>query len=82
MATKEPPIDALIEEAEKALREMLKEVTGRVRVRADGTVPEVFSLTDKMKVIDRVIKLAAIKAKLKDDEYGSGFMQPEPDEKD
>jgi hypothetical protein len=82
MATKEPATDALIDEAERALKEMLKEVTSKVKVRADGTVPEVFSLTDKMKVIDRVIKLAAIKAKLKDDEYGSGFMQPEPDEKD
>lgn len=31
------------------------------------------SITDKTKVIDRALKLEAIKLKMSDDEWGSGF---------
>ena len=37
------------------------------------------SLTDKCKVIDRGLKYAAIKAKLEDPGYGSGFSDPSED---
>ena len=32
------------------------------------------SITDKSKVIDRALKLEAIKQKMQDDEWGSGFV--------
>ena len=35
------------------------------------------SITDKMKVIDRALKLEAIKQKMTDDGYGSGFFTGE-----
>ena len=34
---------------------------------------ETASITEKMKVVDRALKLEALKAKVSDDEYGSGF---------
>jgi hypothetical protein len=34
---------------------------------------ETASITEKMKVIDRALKLEAIRLKLSDDEWGSGF---------
>jgi hypothetical protein len=40
---------------------------------ADATA----SITEKMKVIDRALKLEAIKLKLTDDEWGSGFANDE-----
>ena len=55
---------------EKAISQMLKDVM------ADPTT----SITDRMKVIDRSIKLEALKAKISDDEWGSGFMSDEDDE--
>jgi hypothetical protein len=82
MSKKQQTTEVLIDEAEKALREMLKEVTGKIKVRDDGAPAEVFTLTDKMKVLDRVIKLAAIKAKLKDDEYGTGFYTTNDDKEE
>ena len=39
------------------------------QVMADETA----SITEKMKVVDRALKLEALKAKVSDDEYGSGF---------
>lgn len=33
------------------------------------------SLTDKMKVIDRALKLEQIKLKIIDEEYGTGFFE-------
>jgi hypothetical protein len=50
-------------ELEKALDQMLKEVM------ADSTA----SLTDKCKVIDRVINVEKIKQKISDDEWGAAF---------
>lgn len=37
------------------------------------------SLTDKMKVIDRALNLEKIKQKISDDEWGAGFLPPEPE---
>jgi len=54
-------------ELEEAISKSLKEVM------ADGTA----SITEKMKVIDRALKLEAIKLKLTDDEWGSGFATEE-----
>ena len=38
------------------------------------------SLTDKCKVIDRALNLEKIKAKINDDEWGSGFSAPEAED--
>ena len=54
-------------ELEEAISKSLKEVM------ADSTA----SVTEKMKVIDRALKLEAIKLKLTDDEWGSGFATDE-----
>jgi len=35
------------------------------------------SLTDKTKVLDRVLKLEQIKQKISDDEWGKGFFNPD-----
>jgi hypothetical protein len=38
------------------------------------------SLTDKMKVIDRSLKLEALKLKVSDDAWGSGFTDDDDDD--
>lgn len=38
------------------------------------------SLTDKMKVVDRSIKLEALRLKASDDDWGSGFFNAEDDD--
>ncbi len=48
---------------EQAISDMLK------AVMVDPTA----SITDKTKVIDRALKLEAIKLKMSDDEWGAGF---------
>ena len=48
---------------EQAISDMLK------AVMSDPTA----SITDKTKVIDRALKLEAIKLKMSDDEWGAGF---------
>lgn len=58
-------------ELDKYLSELLKEVMRKVK--ADDDPAKVPSLTDKMKVIDRVLKWEAIKGKLNDGDWGSGF---------
>ena len=50
---------------EQAISDMLK------AVMADPMA----SITDKSKVIDRALKLEAIKLKMNDDEWGSGFTE-------
>ena len=50
-------------ELEAAISKMLKEVM------IDPTA----TITDKTKVIDRALKLEAIKMKMSDDEWGAGF---------
>jgi len=57
-------------ELETAIGQMLREVM------IDSTA----SITDKTKVIDRALKLEAIKMKMSDDEWGSGFGVDEDDE--
>jgi hypothetical protein len=52
---------------EDAISKMLTEVMG------DSTA----SITDKTKVLDRALKLEAIKLKIADDEWGSGFATDE-----
>jgi hypothetical protein len=49
---------------EKAISDLLK------TTMADPTA----SLTDKAKIIDRALKLEQLKAKISDDDWGSGFM--------
>ena len=51
-------------ELETAIGEMLKMVM----------IDETASITDKMKVIDRALKLEQIRLKVSDDEWGSGFL--------
>lgn len=58
----------------KAIESMLAEVM------ADGEGKKKVSLTDKCKVIDRALKLEAIRAKLDDAGYGTGFTQPGDDD--
>ena len=57
-------------ELEKAISTMLTEV------RADSQA----TITDKTKVLDRALKLEAIKMKMQDDEWGSGFGVGDDDE--
>lgn len=66
MSKKQKGINA---DLEKALTDLLKSVM------ADPTA----SLTDKCKVIDRVINIEKIKQKISDDEWGSGFASPDED---
>ena len=68
MAKKQKGINPDLEEA---ISKMLKEVM---------TDP-MASITDKTKVIDRALKLEAIKLKMSDDEWGSGFGLDDDDEK-
>ena len=60
MAKKQKGINS---DLEQAISDMLK------AVMVDPTA----SLTDKTKVIDRALKLEAIKLKMSDDEWGAGF---------
>jgi hypothetical protein len=59
-------------ELENAIAQML------VTVMSDPMA----SITDKTKVLDRALKLEAIKLKLSDDEWGSGFGMDDEDDKD
>ena len=60
MAKKQKCINS---DLEQAISDMLK------AVMVDPTA----SITDKTKVIDRALKLEAIKLKMSDDEWGAGF---------
>lgn len=64
----------LLDETENFLK------TELIELQRKGT-PEkpAASLTDKMKVVDRILKIAAIKAKLNDSEFGAGFRDDEDD---
>ena len=57
-------------ELEKALNELLKQVM------ADPTA----TITVKMRVADRALKLEALKLKDSDAEWGAGFMDVDDDE--
>ena len=62
---KKAGIDA---ELEKAIKKLLKDVTSA----SSGA-----SLTDKMRVIDRALKLEQLKQRMTDDGFGSGFHDDE-----
>jgi hypothetical protein len=57
-------------ELEVAIAQLLRDVM------SDSTA----TITDKVKVIDRSLKLEALRAKMSDDEWGSGFMNMDDDE--
>jgi hypothetical protein len=57
-------------ELDKHLSQLLKDVMAKPLKGEEDKAP---SLTDKMKVIDRVLKWEAIKGKLNDGDWGSGF---------
>jgi len=64
MAKKEKGINAALEDAVSQLL---------TQVMSDPMA----SITDKTKVLDRALKLEAIKLKMNDDEWGSGFADEE-----
>ena len=57
-------------ELETAITDLLKQVM------ADPNA----TINDKMRVADRALKLEALKLKMSDDEWGSGFLGLEEDE--
>jgi hypothetical protein len=60
-------------ELDKYLKQLLEEVMRKPKA---GDDPEKLpSLTDKMKVIDRVLKWEAVKGKLNDGDWGAGFSE-------
>ncbi len=64
---------------DKMITNLLKEVNSAKN--DDGKAA--YSLTEKMKVVDRALKLEAIKMKADDSGYGSGFGdEPEPEDED
>ena len=58
----------LMTELERSIQRLLAEV---MKKHADPK--EDFSLTEKMKIVDRAIKLEALNAKLQSTEFGKGF---------
>jgi hypothetical protein len=61
MATK--PQTSLLDELEKSLAKLMKKMDSDLNA----------TLTDKMKIYDRVLKLSQIKMKINDDNETSGF---------
>lgn len=61
---------------DKMITDLLKEVNSGKN--EDGK-PK-YTLTDKCKVLDRAIKIEALRLKIDDSGYGSGFDEPEDDE--
>jgi len=59
-------------ELETAIAQMLKEVMS----------DSMASITDKTKVIDRALKLEAIKMKMESDDWGSGFSSSDDDDEE
>ena len=57
-------------ELESAITDLLKQVM------ADPTA----TINDKMRVADRALKIEALKLKMSDDEWGSGFLGLEEEE--
>ncbi len=66
----------------KTIDDLLKEV-GEKAPDDSGKMVFKHSLTDRCKVLDRALKLEAIKLKQVDGDYGSGFNDdPDPDKDD
>ena len=57
-------------ELESAVEKLLQQVMS----------DETASLTDKCKVIDRMVNIEKLKQKISDDEWGSGFIATEDEE--
>jgi len=57
-------------ELESAVEKLLKQVMS----------DETASLTDKCKVIDRMVNIEKLKQKISDDEWGSGFIAVDDEE--
>ena len=70
MATTKKQGSALKNELEKALTKALKDVSGG-SVNPETQKP--YTLTDKAKVWDRVLKLEAIKVKMNEGQWAEGF---------
>jgi hypothetical protein len=68
MATKSAKPAKVNAELENLIADELRNAK---RKNTDGSY--VMSLTDRMKIIDRALKMEGIKAKVTDDTYGSGF---------
>lgn len=66
---KKPKVNPAVE---RAVAKMLREVMA-TRKKGEEQVP----LLDKLRVLDRALKLEAIKAKVQDDEDGAFFNQPQ-----
>lgn len=50
------------------------------QLMASVMVDQTATITDKMKVIDRALKLEALKQKADMDEWGAGFLTPDDDD--
>ena len=70
--------DGMSKKKEKGINPELESAISKLltQVMVDPTA----TITDKMKVIDRSLKLEALKAKLSDDEWGSGFFGQDDEE--
>lgn len=78
MAKKKTRINA---DLEKLLSTLLKEAGEKEPIPPTDGIDngERFKMPfdDRMKVIDRALKLEQLKAKIEDDEFGSGFDEPD-----
>ena len=66
---------ALMVELEKSVKALLADVMKKPKDPKDAP-----SLTDKMKVIDRAIKLEALNQKLQGTEFGKGFFEDDDEQ--
>jgi hypothetical protein len=69
----------------KGVNPAIKEFLDTMLEEVKGANPETekpYTLTDKMKVLDRCLKLAAIEAKMDTVEFGSALFEEEDDEPD
>lgn len=69
MVAKESKVNS---ELDSVMADLLKSVKNNTK-EFNSQKAELMTLTDKMKVIDRVLKWEAIKSKLNDDGWGGGF---------
>ena len=56
----------------KGVNPELEEAVNKLLVQVMND--DMYSLTDKCKVIDRAVNIEKLKQKISDDEWGSGFM--------
>lgn len=72
-------LSAAGQRAEKVLTTLLDDMAKDAKLKADDRR---YTLTDAMKIIDRVAKFEMIRARVKEDDEGSFFTkrEPEPDD--